>query len=81
MPVQFPDQEDPLEENRAILSSIPAWEIPWTEETGRLQSIESQRLGHGHNWVAEHKATQFCCFTWKPQEANIPEFPREVHII
>ena len=28
----------------ATHSSIPAWEIPWTEEPGRLQSIGSQRI-------------------------------------
>ena len=27
-------------------SSILAWRIPWTEETGKLQSIGSQRVGH-----------------------------------
>ena len=30
--------EDALEEDMATHSSIPAWEIPWTEETGGLQS-------------------------------------------
>ena len=30
----------------ATHSSILAWRIPWTEETGRLQSIGSQRVGH-----------------------------------
>ena len=30
----------------AIHSSILAWEIPWTEEPGRLQSMGSQRVGH-----------------------------------
>ena len=30
----------------ATHSSITAWEIPWTEETGRLQSRGSQRVGH-----------------------------------
>ena len=30
----------------ATHSSILAWGIPWTEEQGRLQSIESQRVGH-----------------------------------
>ena len=29
-------QEDPLEEEMATQSIIPAWEIPWTEEHGRL---------------------------------------------
>ena len=38
--------EDPLEEGLATQSSILAWTIPWTEERGRLQSIESQRIGH-----------------------------------
>ena len=41
--VQSLGQEDPLEEGMAILSSILAWGIPWTEELGRLQSIGSQR--------------------------------------
>ena len=39
-------QEDPLEEEMATHSSILAWKIPWTEEPGRLQSMESQRVGH-----------------------------------
>ena len=32
------DLEDPLEEEMTTHSSIPAWEIPWTEEPGGLQS-------------------------------------------
>ena len=39
-------QEDPLEEEMATHSSILAWEIPWTEEPERLQSMGSQRVGH-----------------------------------
>ena len=35
-------QEDSLEEEMATHSSILAWEIPWTEEPGRLQSRGSQ---------------------------------------
>ena len=35
----------PLEKEMAIHSSILAWEIPWTEEPGRLQSLGSQRVG------------------------------------
>ena len=35
--------EDFLEEEMATHSSILAWEIPWTEEPGRLQSMESQK--------------------------------------
>ena len=39
-------QEDPLEKEMATYSSIFAWEVPWTEEPGRLQSTGSQRVGH-----------------------------------
>ena len=41
-----PGQEDPLEKEMATHSSILPWEIPWTEEAGRLQSMEWQRVGH-----------------------------------
>ena len=36
-------QEHPLEEEMATLSSILAWEIPWTEKAGKLQSMELQK--------------------------------------
>ena len=36
--------KDPLEEGMATHSSILAWEIPWTEEPGGLQSMGSQRV-------------------------------------
>ena len=38
--------EDPLEEEMATHYSTLAWRIPWTEEWDRLQSMESQRVGH-----------------------------------
>ena len=38
--------EDPLEKEMATHSSTLAWRIPWMEERGRLQSMESQRVGH-----------------------------------
>ena len=38
--------EDPLEEGMAAHSSILAWRIPRTEESGGLQSMRSQRAGH-----------------------------------
>ena len=44
--VQFLDQEDPLEKKMTTHSGILAWEIPWTEEPGGLQSIGSQTVGH-----------------------------------
>ena len=51
-------QEDPLEKEMATHSSILAWEIPWTEELDRLQSVGLQRVGHSlvteqqqHAWL------------------------------
>ena len=52
--VQSPGPEDPLEKEMATHSIILAWEIPWTEEPGGLQSMGSQeldltyRLSHYH---------------------------------
>ena len=42
--VQFLGQKDPLKEDMATHSSIPAWETPWTEEPGGLQSMGLQRV-------------------------------------
>ena len=38
--------EDPLEKEMAAHSSTLAWKIPWMEESGRLQSMGSQRVRH-----------------------------------
>ena len=46
------DLEDLLEKGMATHSSILAWRIPWTEESGRLKFMGSQRDGHA--WVPEH---------------------------
>ena len=43
MRVQFQGLEDPLEKEMATHSSILAWEIPWTEEPGGLQSMGLQK--------------------------------------
>ena len=40
------DWEDPLEKGMTTHSSILAWRIPWSEESGGLQSMGSQRIGH-----------------------------------
>ena len=58
--VRFLDQEDPLEREMAICSSVLAWKIPWTEETGRLQSMGLQRIGH--DW-AHTKYIIYVCLT------------------
>ena len=43
--VQSLGWEHPLEKEMATHSSTLAWKVPWTEEPGRLQSMESQRVG------------------------------------
>ena len=51
--------EDPMEKGIATHSSILAWRIPWTEETGRLQSMGSHRVGY--DWATSlslHLATK-----------------------
>ena len=39
-------REDPLEKGMATHSSVLAWRIPWTEESGGLEFMGSQRVGH-----------------------------------
>ena len=46
--------EDPLEKGMATHCSILAWSIPWTEESGRLPSMESQRVRH-NSAINSHK--------------------------
>ena len=46
---------DPLEKEMVTHSSILAWEIPWTEESGKPQSMGLQRAGH--DWTIEHTHT------------------------
>ena len=44
--VQSLDWEDPLEKGMATHSSILAWRVPWREESGGLESVGSQSVGH-----------------------------------
>ena len=56
----------PLEKGMATHSSILAWEIPWTEEPGRLQSMELQRVGH--NWMTNRQ-------DWERSALVVARFP------
>ena len=56
--------EDPLEEEMATYSSILSWKIPWTEEPGWLQSMES--------WRAVHDGAQMQATRVIQPENNIP---------
>ena len=44
--VQSLGREDPLEKGLVTHSNILACKIPWTEESGELQSMGSKRVGH-----------------------------------
>ena len=52
--VQFLCREDPLEKEMATHFSILAWEIQWTEEPDRLQSVGSQRVRQDSGNLAQH---------------------------
>ena len=45
-------QEYSLEKEMSTHSSILAWEIPWTEEPGTLQSMGFQRVKHDSDYIA-----------------------------
>ena len=59
-------QEDPLEKEMAIHSSIPAWRIPWTEEPDGLQSMGPQELDmtevtyHAHTHISFFNKSSSC---------------------
>ena len=50
--------EDPLEKGMATLSSFLAWEIPWTEQPDRLQSMGSQEPDVTEQ--LDHRHAEFC---------------------
>ena len=59
------DKEDPLEEEMAPHSNTLAWEIPWTEEPGGLQSMATQSDGtetaqHTHLIIIFHFSLATC---------------------
>ena len=55
-------QEHSLEKEMATHSSILAWEISWTEEPGKLQSISSQTVGH--NLALNNNYSRYICILW-----------------
>ena len=55
MKIQSLGWEDPLEKEMATHSSILAWETPYTEEPGGLQSVRSERAGHDLNMTKKQK--------------------------
>ena len=66
------DWEDPLENEMAIYSSTLAWEIPWMENPGRLQSMGSQRVGHDWATSLHFKSFQSSPILWDPMDCSLP---------
>ena len=54
MQVQSLGWEDPLEKEMATHSTILAWEIPWTEESGGLQFMGLQEVVHNLVTTQQH---------------------------
>ena len=54
MQVRYLGWEDPLKEEMVTHSSVHGWRIPWTEEPGGPQSMESQRVGHDQRTNHHH---------------------------
>ena len=71
--VKYLGWEDPLEKELATHSSILAWRIPWTKEPGRLQSMGSQRVGHGRVTVHEHSVYIYILFKNSFSSFTCPE--------
>ena len=88
--VQFLGQEDPHEHGMATHSNVLDWRIPWTEEFGGLQSMESQRVWH--NWVISihtHclrepisivQCLSFTSFIWFSLFSRLPLFVLEEYL-
>ena len=56
----IPGWEDPLEVEMATHFRTLAWRIPWTEESGRLQSTDSQRVRHDLATKHAHMPVALC---------------------
>ena len=66
-------QEDPLEKEIATHSSVLAWEIPWIEEPGRLQSMGWQRIGQ--DWeTKQQQIDRYVCMLSSYQRLLEMEF-------
>ena len=62
------DWEDPVEKEMATHFSTLAWETPWTEEPGGLQSMGLHTVGH--DWMTEH--THMCLYLCDTDAERFP---------
>ena len=79
--VQFLGQEDPLEKGMATHSSILAWRIQWTEESGRLHTVHGVAESHRMEQLSTARHTPALQVDSLPSEPpakmqymNIPKF-------
>ena len=73
--VQSLGQEDPLEKEKAIHSSILTWEIPRTEEPGRLQSLGLQQSD------TTEQLTQFNFASHQARKEGVPLAMEELRVL
>ena len=68
-----------LEKEMATHSSILAWKMPWTEKPGRLQSTESQRVGHDR-WCDLKTIFKTRCIVWplKLEPSDLFSYSRQL---
>ena len=73
--VQSLGWEDPVEKEMATHSSTLAWNIPWTDEPDRLQSMGSQRVGHDWTTSLTHSNSLMHPCHYKPfyMKSNFPK--------
>ena len=73
--------EDSLEKEMATHSSTLAWEIPWMEKPGRLQSMGSQRIRH--NWAISLCQKTLLAHSPRgaPAENSDPQFPNSQRLV
>ena len=74
-----PGKEDPLEKEMATHSSILAWDIPWTEEPGRLQSMQPKRVRH--NSATEQLGTHTISKCYKSGHFSLTRDPVVRHLL
>ena len=65
-------QEDPLENGIGTHSSILAWKIPWTEEPGGLQSMESQESFPTLQFKSINSSLQLCPTLCDSVDGSLP---------
>ena len=63
--------EDPLKKEMVTRSTLLAWEIPWTEEPGELQSVGLQRVRQDLTTKQQQRGTQALWFSLLPHKCNI----------